>query len=78
MTRRVILFLAALMLLLVALPGATAARIVPSETLQLKQLRHAAAAKINQLKAALGEKATKEVGSLSDLFHEWTQKHGKT
>ena len=39
MTRRVILFLAALMLLLVALPGATAARIVPSETLQLKQLR---------------------------------------
>ena len=35
-THRVCLFLAAVMLLLVALPGATAARIVPSNTLHLR------------------------------------------
>ena len=72
------LFLAAVMLLLVALPGATAARIVPSNTLHLKQLRHAAAAKITELKAALGQKAKSEVESIRDVFREWTLKHGKT
>lgn len=77
-THRVCLFLAAVMLLLVALPGATAARIVPSNTLHLKQLRHAAAAKITELKAALGHKAKSEVESIRDVFHEWTLKHGKT
>ena len=77
-THRVCLFLAAVMLLLVALPGATAARIVPSNTLHLKQLRHAAAAKITELKAALGQKAKSEVESIRDVFHEWTLKHGKT
>ena len=77
-THRVCLFLAAVMLLLVALPGATAARIVPSNTLHLKQLRHAAAAKITELKAALGHEAKSEVESIRDVFHEWTLKHGKT
>ena len=77
-THRVCLFLAAVMLLLVALPGATAARIVPSNTLHLKQLRHAAAAKITELKAALGHEAKSEVESVRDVFHEWTLKHGKT